>query len=273
MVTNMSIKLPDISKANIKLVSSLHKSKYRDEKRLFFAEGIKLVNEALMTCKDNIEFIVVDEAFVGANKNLIFINELMGLGINIYSANSKIFSSLSDTATPQGIMAIIKMFDYQDNKMFDGDFYVMPDAVQDPGNIGTIIRTADAANVDGIIVTEGCADIYNPKVVRASMGSIFHIPVYFCKDLAHTIERYKQNRFRIVTGHLAGKTYYFEQDFTDKIVVVVGNESQGVSTKVEELSDVLVKIPLPGKAESLNVSVATAILMFEVVRQRLIKLK
>lgn len=261
--------ISDISKTNIKLMRSLHKHKFRESNGLFVAEGIKTVNEALLWCNDKINFAVIDKDFCNFDENKKLVDKLHEVGINVYKANQKDFCSVSDTSTPQGIIAVMRKFNYVNANAFNGDFFVFADCVQDPGNIGSIIRTADAAKADGVILTAGCADIYSPKVVRATMGSIFHIPVYYYADIAYTIKKFKAQGFKVVSGHLKAKKYFFEENYTGKTVVIAGNESKGISSTVEELSDALVKIPMPGHAESLNVSVATAVLMFEIVRQRL----
>ena len=148
-----------------------------------------------------------------------------------------------------------------------GDFYLLCDKLQDPGNLGTIIRTAHAAGVDGIILTKGTVDIYNEKTIRASMGSLFHIPVIY-DDKDNTIVKGLCNKgFSLLSTSLEGDKDFFEEDLSGKLIISVGNEGNGVSKEIYELSDKKVKIPMPGGAESLNVAIAASIILYEKVRQ------
>ena len=173
------------------------------------------------------------------------------------------------TDNPQGILAIIKIKTCElENLFVDGSFLVVLDSIQDPGNMGTIIRTADAAGASGIIVSKGCVDIYNPKVLRATMGSIFHIPICLYDDMTELIIQLKERAIKVFTSFLKGGANYSEQDMSGNIALVIGNEANGISKEIASLSDFLVRIPMIGRAESLNASIAAAILMYEVVRQR-----
>lgn len=135
--------------------------------------------------------------------------------------------------------------------------------------MGTIIRTADAAGFTGIIVSQGCVDVYNPKVLRSTMGSIFHIPLFFSDNLGETIQILKSKGTKIYAAHLKGTSNYFQLDMHNDTAIIIGNESKGISAEIAALADELVKIPMIGKAESLNASVAAALLMYESVRQRI----
>ena len=153
------------------------------------------------------------------------------------------------------------------NLNLQGDFYLLCDKLQDPGNLGTIIRTAHAAGVDGIILTKGTVDIYNEKTIRASMGSLFHIPVIY-DDKDNTIVKELCNKgFSLLSTSLEGDKDFFEEDLTGKLIISVGNEGNGVSKEIYDLSDKKVKIPMPGGAESLNVAIAASIILYEKVRQ------
>jgi len=262
--------LYDLPKKHIKLIKALKESrKTREKKRCFFVEGVRSLEEAL---KSNffIDFVVASTKFINqdSEKSPRLMAQLQQF--KLYSVSEDLFDSLSDTVTPQGVMAVIKMKFFEPKEYMGGNFLVVAlDRIKDPGNMGTIIRTADAAGVDIIIGGKGCVDFYNPKVIRSTMGSIFHMPVIETDDLAATLKDLKNTGGRIVTTHLAAKKYYYELDMTGPTVIVMGKEDEGVSDEITEISDEVVKIPMRGPAESLNVSVAHGIILFEAVKQRM----
>jgi TrmH family RNA methyltransferase len=149
-------------------------------------------------------------------------------------------------------------------------FLLIVDGVRDPGNLGTIIRTAHACGVNGVFLIKGTVDQFNPKVLRSAAGSIFHVPVIMLDDTEQIIIDLKKAGINVIISHLQGDKYPFNVDLKEPIAIVVGNEAFGVNPKLADICNNLVKIPMPGNAESLNVAVAAGILMYEVVRQRLI---
>ena len=184
-----------------------------------------------------------------------------------YIVGDEIFSGMCDTKTPQGVLAVIainkRKFSFSKDEM-----YICCDNVRDPGNLGTIIRTADAAGFGGVILYGDCADLYSPKTVRSSMGSFFHIPIYENASY-EDIKKLKADGFKLFCGALSDKTVdYTEADFMSPFVICVGNEANGISDEMEKAADKTVKIPINGAAESLNVGIAAAVLMYEAVRQR-----
>ena len=240
----------------IKEIKKLKEKKYRKEK--YIVEGIKIVKEAIEE-KVSIELIVMSESF---NENIV--------GMDTYRkivVTDKIFKELSDVCTPQGILAIINK---NTNKKIDynAEYIMFLDGIQDPGNIGTIIRTLDSANIKQLLVTKDTIEVYNPKVVRSTMGAIFRVNVIEIEDYLQTFKDLRKNGFEIVSTSLdATKSVY---DITyNKKVVVIGNEANGVSKLAQENSDFLVKIPMLGKAESLNAAVAASIMIYEYVREKL----
>lgn len=200
----------------------------------------------------------------------------------IIAVSQNVLNEISDTTTPQGILAVVKMKKYsledivpeENDNLCDNikenpcRHYVILDGIQDPGNMGTIIRTADAAGFNGVIVSKGCVDLYNPKVLRSTMGSVFHIPVYFSDDLAETLDKLKSRAVKIYASHLNATKNYYEVDMTRNAAIIIGSEANGISDISVEMADELIKIPMPGKAESLNASVAAGLLMYETIRQR-----
>ena len=189
---------------------------------------------------------------------------------NCIYVNSKVFNSLTDVVAPQGIMAVIEKPNKDIKIKYDQDIILALDGIQDPGNLGTILRTADSVNLKQIIVTKNTADSYNPKVVRSTMGAILRIKIIETDDLAKTLKEAKKNKFKIVATSLDTNNSIYDIDYNKK-VIVIGNEANGVSKEIQELADNRVKIPMLGKTESLNASVATGIMLYEYVRQKISK--
>jgi len=250
----------------IKEIKSLDKRKYRDEKGLFIAEGIRFVGEALEESAD-ISYIVVSEKLPDIKGGIEILKDIEAQGIKYYRTTEKIFKDISNTESPQGILAVIKAkkLDFEDIVQEHNKIIIL-EGLQDPGNMGTIIRTADAAGMTGIIISEGCVDIYNPKVLRSTMGSVFHLPVYQCKDIVNTLKLIKTRGIKIYATHLKGNQSCHDLKMDGDVAIIIGNEANGINDETAGLADVLVRIPMPGKAESLNASVAAGILMYEVVR-------
>jgi len=255
----------------VKEVKSLSTKKGREKTGKFFVEGLKFVKEALEYPSD-ICYIMVSEKFFSSYFDSI-INTAEERGIKIYKLIDSLFEKLTDTETPQGILCVLKKlkFDMQEILKKQNKFFILVDNVQDPGNFGTIIRTADAFGVDLILATKGTVDVYNPKVVRSTMGSIFRVPVIYEEDMVSCIKRLKGEGFKIMSASLDGRSILDRVDLDGNIAVILGNESRGVRKEFLGESDELVKIPMVGKAESLNVSIASGIIMYEVMKYRLQK--
>ncbi|WP_066893001.1 RNA methyltransferase [Clostridium nigeriense] len=248
-----------------KLVKKLKERRTRDKEGMFILEGLRLIEEAI---KANmvIEYIIVSKEYEEKFEKFFLTNVEFENKINIFS--NVLFSQISSTENSQGIIAITKKKEYEYN--LDGDFYLVCDKVQDPGNLGTIIRTAHAAGVNGIILTKGTVDIYNDKTIRSTMGSIFYIPIFYDDTNFSMIKDLKKDGFSLVATSLKESKNFFDENLKSKIILAVGNEGNGITQELFELADKKVKIPMPGGAESLNVSIATSIILFEKVRQNLI---
>lgn len=149
-----------------------------------------------------------------------------------------------------------------------GDIIVVLDDVQDPGNLGTILRTVDSIGLTQILVSKGTADAYNPKVVRSTMGAIFRVKIIECEDLKQTLKEIKKHKFKVVVSSLQTENTIYDINYYKK-VIIIGNEANGVEPEIQNLADEKVKIPMLGKTESLNASVATGIILYEYVRQKL----
>ena len=242
----------------IKEVNSLKAKKERDKTGLFILEGKRLVDEIPNSWE--IKYLLKAESY---SEHINF--------ENVYTVKDSLFEKISETVNPQGILAVchIKEFDVTNVDYSNSPFFVVLENVTDPGNMGTLIRTADAAGADGIFLSKGCVDIYNPKVIRATMGSIFHLPIYRNLNLMDLMEDFKNNNVKTLAAHLKGTSTPYKVDMTTACAVIIGNEANGLSDEISEMASDLVKIPMPGKAESMNAGIAGGILIYEAVRQRI----
>lgn len=242
----------------IKEVNSLKAKKERDKTGLFILEGKRLVEEIPNSWE--IKYLLKAESY---SEDINF--------ENVYTVKDSLFEKISETVNPQGILAVchIKEFDVTNVDYSNSPFFVVLENVTDPGNMGTLIRTADAAGADGIFLSKGCVDIYNPKVIRATMGSIFHLPIYRNLNLMDLMEDFKNNNVKTLAAHLKGTSTPYKVDMTTACAVIIGNEANGLSDEISEMASDLVKIPMPGKAESMNAGIAGGILIYEAVRQRI----
>jgi TrmH family RNA methyltransferase len=200
------------------------------------------------------------------------LKELKQQGIETYQIADDLLQQVADTVSPQGILAVAGKieFDYTDILTGKNKLVLIVDQIQDPGNLGTIIRSADAAGVDGIISTKGTVSLYNQKTIRATMGSLFRTPLAKVNDLDELKEKVTRSDFNLVVADIGGDKYHFEIDYLDSIAIIVGNEGHGPQQKLLDLADTAIKIPLDGGAESLNVAMATSVIAFEAVRQKII---
>lgn len=188
---------------------------------------------------------------------------------------NEVFKRICDTITPQGILAVVKkkellIKDMLEAQSQNGKLFLMLEDIQDPGNLGTIIRTAEGAGVSGIIMSDKTVDIYNPKVVRSTMGSIFRVPFIYADNLVDMADTLIDSGIKLYAAHLMGSRNYFEMDFSEPSAFMIGNEGNGLSSALTEKADELVKIPMFGKIESLNAASAATILMYEALRQNFI---
>lgn len=241
----------------VKEIRKLKEKKYRKNK--FIVEGIKMVEEAINE-KQNIEIIVIKE---GTDINLDFSD------YKVIYITEKVFNDLTDVVSPQGILAVINKKEKVEIDK-NSDYIVALDGIQDPGNMGTILRTLDSAGINQVIVSKDTVDCFSPKVIRSTMGAIYRINVIEVNNLTETLEGLKNSGFEVVVTSLKTDNSIYDVNYLKKIVVI-GNEANGVSKEIMDISDKKIKIPMLGKTESLNASVATGILVYEYVRQKLIK--
>lgn len=246
----------------------LEKASYRRQKGQFIVEGIRMFLE---TPAEWVEQIYVSEEFL---QKSIHADKVKKHRYTVVSAT--VFKKLTATQTPQGILIVLKMPSYEDfferlcKEKTAGEerLFLILNSVQDPGNLGTMLRTAEGAGVSMVIMDRGCVDIFNPKVIRSTMGSIYRVPFLITEDLKATIDRMKGNGVKMLAGHLKGQTYFDNVDYSGDVAVMIGNEGNGLSEDISELSDLKVKIPMEGKVESLNAAISAALFMYEVRRVR-----
>ncbi|MEI3357214.1 MAG: RNA methyltransferase [Clostridia bacterium] len=242
--------------------------KYRDIENAYIVEGIKLVKEALQENANIKQIVLCDDCEKVENISKELMYEIAKHNC-IYVTN-KIFKYISEVQAPQGILAVIEKNNANGEIDYNEDIIVALDDIQDPGNLGTILRTVDSIGLKQILVSKGTADSYNPKVVRSTMGAIFRVKIIECENLEQTLKEIKKHKFKIVVSSLQTDNSVYDIKYNKK-VVVIGNEANGVEKSIQEISDEKIKIPMLGKTESLNASVATGIILYEYVRQKISK--
>ena len=250
----------------IKNVRKLKEKKYRDLNNEYIVEGVKMIKEAILE-EAKIKLIVVCEenAHSGAiDKKLLY--EIAKYEC-IY-VSKKVFDLISDVQTPQGMLAVIEKENSEDKIDFTEDVIVVLDGIQDPGNLGTILRTIDSVGLKQVIVSKETADSYNPKVVRSTMGAIFRVKVIESQNILDTLKNMKKHKYKIMATSLETDNSIYDVDYNKK-VIVIGNEANGVSQEILNYADEKIKIPMLGKTESLNASVATAVILYEYVRNKI----
>ena len=255
-----------ISKENerVKYTKSLLKSKNRQKELKYIIEGYRILTLAI-ECNADLDYVFINETFEDKEEHNKFLDILKNKNIKIFRTTNKIFKELVDTENTQGILGVVrfKAKKIEHNINCENKFVLILDRIQDPGNMGTIIRTADAAGVDAIILLKGCVDVYNPKVIRSTMGSIFDMNIIHCTQ-EECLKELKDKKFKIVSSYLNTDNYYHETEYNEKTALVIGNEANGVNDELIKESDILVKIPIYGNAESLNAAISSAILMYEI---------
>lgn len=255
------------SNARVKrLVNLKKKKKARDEERVFLVEGIRMFREVPT---DQLEEVYVSESFYKKEKDTVEA-VLQGTGIRPEELSDTVYAYASDTKTPQGVLCVVRQMEYPLEKVITGQcpMIMVLEHLQDPGNLGTILRTAEGAGVTGIVMDRECVDIYNPKTIRSTMGSIYRMPFCYVEDLKAAIGSLKEAGIGVYAAHLDGRHDYDEEDYGRPCAFLIGNEGNGLSQETAELADIYIKIPMEGQVESLNAAIAASVLMFEAGRQR-----
>lgn len=284
--------ITSISNQRIKrLVQLQEKSRLRNKEGVFAAEGLKMFEEAPV---ERLEEIYIQESFGKAlseyaangkkdrvlaesgheEKVILKLRQCMEKGITIEQVTDEVFKKAADTKSPQGILFIIKQLSYSPEilvknalkkKETEGrpPLFLLLEDIQDPGNLGTMLRTAEGAGADAVIMSKGCVDIYNPKTIRSTMGSLYRVPFLYTEDLPTEIIRLQKNGIKVYAAHLLGQKYFDEMDYRGGSAFLIGNEGNGLKKETADKADVYVKIPMEGKLESLNAGIAAALLMYQ----------
>lgn len=249
----------------IKHIKKLKDKKERDISNEYVIEGIKLVKEAIQENAKIKQIVICEDCEKAESISKELMYEIAKQEC-VYVTN-KIFKILSEVQAPQGILAVVEKNNTNLEINYEEEIIVALDDVQDPGNLGTILRTVDSIGVTQILVSKGTADAYNPKVVRSTMGAIFRIKIIECENLEETLKKVQNKGFKIVVSSLQTDNSIYDINYNKK-VIIIGNEANGVEKNIQEMADEKIKIPMIGKTESLNASVATGIILYEYVRQK-----
>ena len=249
----------------VKAAAELKQKKYRAQNGLYLAEGLRTAEEAVAyKAVETLFYVATDD-----ERTMRLLEDAAAQNIKLVCVSENVMKKIADTETPQGIIAVCKMRQPKlENLLASGKMLLVLDRVGDPGNIGTMLRTADAAGIGGLVLLKGCADIYAPKTVRSSMGSLFHIPVLSGVSEQEFVSAAKKAGYDLLVTCLDGADNLYKADLSGRIAFVMGNEAGGVSETLLEKADKRVYIPMAGRAESLNVAMAAGIVMFEALRRK-----
>lgn len=245
------------------LIRLREKSKERKKQGVFVAEGLRMCMEAP---KELLVKLFLSESFYARGavcRDVVRDREYEVLADDV-------FRRVSDTQTPQGVLAVIKQPAWRQEEILraENGLWLVLEDIRDPGNLGTIFRTAEAAGAGAIIMSGGTVDVYNPKVVRSTMGSLFRMPFFYSQDIVGTVLALKDSGARVFAAHLEGRSFYDEESYLDRTAFLIGNEGDGLSPELLSQAHERIKIPMCGAVESLNASVASALLLYEANRQR-----
>ena len=244
------------------LIALVNKSKERRKQNVFIVEGAKMVQEAPA---EWVKMVYMSQSYAEQHPK--------PKGVPTEILSDSVFRAVSDTQTPQGILAVVQQPQYRLEDMLQGrdTLLLLLDQIQDPGNLGTMMRTGEGAGVTGVIMNRTTVDLFNPKTIRSTMGSIYRVPFLVVEDLVETIQTLQQQKVVLYAAHLKGTTCYDQVSYREACGFLIGNEGNGLSDEVADAADVYVKIPMRGQVESLNAAISASLLMYEAGRQRRIQ--
>ena len=245
-----------------KLSLLMKKAKERKEQGLFVVEGVKMFGEAP---REWLAGVYVSEQFVSNEEHRELLSD-----VPYEIVADSVFRAVSDTQTPQGILAVVRMPKYTMDDMLRGDqtHLLILESVQDPGNLGTMVRTGEGAGITGVVMNRTTVDLFNPKTIRSTMGSIYRVPFVVADDLEQTLQMLKKKGVRLYAAHLKGQKQYDAFDYTEATGFLIGNEGNGLSDEIANAADSYIRIPMEGQVESLNAAISASLLMYECNRQR-----
>lgn len=253
------------------------KAKQRRQDGIFLAEGLKMYEEAppelireVYLTDGLLEQLKSRAAAEGtAQDRAHYIEEKLSR-TGYETVSEEVFERMSDTRTPQGILTVLNRPVYGMKDLVRGDcpLLLLLEDIQDPGNLGTMVRTGEGAGITGVIMSSQTVDIYNPKTIRATMGSVYRVPFLYVEDLGETVRFLQKNNIHVYAAHLQGRTYYSSLSFRKGTAFLIGNEGNGLRRETAMLADSYLKIPMEGEVESLNAAIAASLLVYEAHRQR-----
>lgn len=259
-----------------RLVALQEKSKVRNKEMRFVAEGLKMFEEAPLEHMQEVYVSALLWQELSQQGAFIWkkLHVCMDRGILVEQVSEEVFKKISDTRTPQGILFVMEQFSCTLEEMMEqakqkreqekkAPLFLLLEDIQDPGNLGTMIRTGEGAGVDGVIMSRGTVDIYNPKTIRSTMGSLYRVPFLYTRELDQVIRLLRENRIKVYAAHLEGEKYFDEISYEGGSAFLVGNEGNGLRKETADLADSYLKIPMEGQLESLNAAVAAALLLYQ----------
>ena len=262
-----NIIITSASNAHVKKAVLLQKKRReREQSGLFLAEGIRLFQEIP---KEQLEEVFVSERFLEREDAA---DVLEGTPQDkIYTVKDSVFEGMCDTKSPQGILALVRRKERTLEEILslsENPFFMMAENLQDPGNLGTILRTGEGAGITALILSKGTVDMYSPKVTRSTMGSLFRVPFVYVEDMAAAVLELRSRGISVYAAHLEGSVPYDEPEYQKPSAILIGNEGNGLTEETASVCSRRVRIPMEGKVESLNAAMSAGIFMYEVYRQR-----
>lgn len=246
-----------------RVTNLVKKARARREEGLYVVEGLRMCREL---SSEQVEILYVSESFLKEEEH-----RKLTEGFVWETVADPVMKVMADTQTPQGILALVRRRDWTLEEILgqpQTPLLMVLETVQDPGNLGTILRAGEGAGITGLIMNTGTADIYNPKVIRSTMGSIYRVPFVYAEDLHGACDAIKKRGIRLFAAHLEGSSEYDREDYTGPCGFLIGNEANGLTKETAAMADARIRIPMAGQVESLNAAVAASVLMFETARQR-----
>lgn len=246
------------------LMKLQEKGSLRKEEGVFVCEGKKMFQEILQYGRESLVKAYFSESYRREAEKEGILEQ-----IDYETVTDSVFREASQTVTPQGVLAIVKQPSYTLEQMLSGEQFrlLLLENLRDPGNLGTILRTAEGAGMNGVVLNRESVDIFNPKVIRSTMGAIYRVPFLYTEDFNQLLKQLKHRGVTLYAAHLAGSVEYDEPDYPAKTAILIGNEAKGLTEEAANLADARIRIPMEGKLESLNAGVAAAIVMYETKRQ------
>lgn len=261
------ISITSASNSRIRQVVQLQKKrKEREETGLFAAEGIRLFGEIP---EEQLKEVFISESFLKREDAQAVLKRAEHC--RVFAVKDSVFAGMCDTRTPQGILAVVRRRDWTLDEVLalsDRPVFMMAENLQDPGNLGTILRTGEGAGITALILSRGTVDIYSPKVIRSTMGSLFRVPFLYVEDMAEAVSLFRDKGIAVYGAHLEGSVPYDRPDYTQPSAILIGNEGNGLTERTAAVCSRKVRIPMEGAVESLNAAMSAGILMYEVHRQR-----